>query len=280
MTSSEHTPRTIVLTGASDGIGTAAVRTLANRGDRVIAVGRSRAKTAAVAREAGAEPLTADFARLDDVRALAEQVAARTDRVDVLVNNAGAVLGRRALTVDGHEGTLQVNHLAPFLLTHLLRDRLTAAGRATVVTTSSAAHRFGRLDLDDLDHTRGYTPNRAYGRAKLANILFTRGLHDRWYDDGVRAVAFHPGMVATNFAASSGSWFRLAYRTPLRRLLLTTSEEGGSYLTWFVDGEPGRTWEPGEYYDLRRHVPVPETADTALVDGLWELSAERVGVSG
>lgn len=271
--------RTIVITGASDGIGAAAARELAGRGERVVVVGRSPEKTAAVARDIGAEHLVADFARLDDVRELAARLEDRVDQVDVLVNNAGLVAGRRALTVDGHETTFQINHLAPFLLTTLLLDRLRAAGRSTVVTTSSAAHRVGRIDLDDLDSARGYTPTRAYGTSKLANILFTRGLHARHADDGVAAVAFHPGTVATNFSAASTSWFRLVYRTPLRRLLLTTAEEGGSHLTWFVDGEPGRTWLPGEYYDLRRHaVPAPPAMDEALVDGLWRRSAELVGV--
>ncbi len=271
--------RTIVITGASDGIGAAAARELAGRGERVVVVGRSPEKTAAVARALGAEHLVADFARLDDVRELAAHLEDRVDQIDVLVNNAGGIFGRRTLTRDGHETTFQVNHLAPFLLTSLLLDRLRAAGTSTVVTTSSAAHRFGRIDLDDLDAERGYSANRAYGTSKLANILFTRGLHARHAHDGVAAVAFHPGTVATNFSAASTSWFRLVYRTPLRRLLLTSADEGGSHLVWFVDGEPGRTWLPGGYYDLRRHAaPTPQALDDALVDGLWRRSAERVGV--
>lgn len=271
--------RTIVLTGASDGIGAAAARELAGRGERVIVVGRSPGKTAEVARSVGGEHLTADFARLDDVRELAQRITARVDRLDVLVNNAGGVFGRRSVTADGHETTFQVNHLAPFLLTHLLRDRLRAAGAATVVTTSSAANRFGRIDLDDLDAARRHSPNRAYANSKLANVLFTRGLHARAHDDGIAAVAFHPGTVATSFASGSTSWFRLVYRTPLRRLLLTTSAEGGSHLAWFVDGSPGTTWLPGEYYDLRRlAAPNPQAADDRLVDGLWRRSAEMVGV--
>ncbi|WP_308121740.1 SDR family NAD(P)-dependent oxidoreductase [Actinotalea ferrariae] len=272
-------PRTVVITGASDGIGAAAARELAARGERVVVVGRSPEKTAEVARGIGAEHLTADFARLDDVRALADELAARVDRIDVLVNNAGGIFGRRTVTADGHETTFQVNHLAPFLLTHLLRDRLRAAGRASVITTSSVANRFGRIDLDDLENERGYSPNQAYGSSKLANILFTRGLHARAHDDGVAAVAFHPGTVATNFASASTSWFRLIYRTPLRRLVLTTAEEGGSHLTWFVDGTPGTTWEPGAYYELRRlAAPNPQAADDGLVDELWRRSAAMVGV--
>ncbi|WP_182113109.1 MULTISPECIES: SDR family NAD(P)-dependent oxidoreductase [unclassified Actinotalea] len=272
------TGRTIVITGASDGIGAAAARDLAARGERVIVVGRSPQKTADVARGIGAEHLVADFARLDDVRALAAALVERTDRIDVLANNAGGVFGRRELTVDGHETTFQVNHLAPFLLTRLLLDRLRAAGTSTVVTTSSAANRFGRIDLDDLESERGSTPSRAYGASKLANILFTRGLHARHAADGVAAVAFHPGTVATGFAAGSTSVFRLVYRTPLRRFLLTSAEEGGSHLAHFVDGAPGVDWLPGEYYDLRRQAaPNPQALDDRLVDGLWERSAAMVG---
>lgn len=271
--------RTIVITGASDGIGAAAARELAARGERVIVVGRSAQKTADVARAVGAEHLVADFTRLDDVRELAEQIRHRVERLDVLANNAGGIFGRRALTPDGHETTLQVNHLAPFLLTHLLLDLLRADGGAAVVTTSSVANRFGRIDLDDLDGRRRYSPNQAYANSKLANILFTRGLHARTAGEGVAAVAFHPGTVATNFAAGSTSWFRLLYRTPLRRWVLTRPEEGGGHLAWFVDGAPGTTWVPGEYYDLRRRaVPNPQAADDRLVDALWARSAARVGV--
>lgn len=273
--------RTIVITGASDGIGAAAAGDLAARGERVVVVGRSRQKTAEVARGIGAEHLTADFARLDDVRSLAEQIAARVDRLDVLVNNAGGIFGQRTVTADGHETTFQVNHLAPFLLTHLLGDQLRAAGTSSVITTSSAANRFGRIDLGDLQAERRYSPNRAYAASKLANIMFTRGLHARAHGTGTTAVAFHPGTVATNFASASTSWFRLVYRTPLRRLLLTSAEEGGSHLVWFVDGGPDPTLVPGAYYDLRRlAAPNPQAADDRLVDELWSRSAAMVGVQG
>ena len=161
--------RTVVVTGASDGIGAEAARELAAAGDHVVVVGRSPAKTAALATELGTDHLVADFSRLDDVRVLADAPLAGCPRIDVLANNAGAIFaGTRSTTTDGHESTFQVNYLAPFLLTELLHDRLVES-RATVVNTSSiAGGRFGRLDLDNLESTRGYSAARAYGSSKLA----------------------------------------------------------------------------------------------------------------
>src|SRR5512133_564318 len=176
--------RTIVITGASDGIGAAAARALGIAGDRVVIVGRSPQKTEAIAAELGVDHFVADFSRLDEVRTLASDLLKRYPRIDVLANNAGGIMGDRELTVDGHEKTMQVNHLAPFLLTTLLMDRLLAS-RAAVINTSSAANRFGRINLDDLDNERKYSANKAYGDAKLANILFTRELHRRYSASGI-----------------------------------------------------------------------------------------------
>ena len=273
--------QTILITGASDGIGAASARTLAAKGHRVLIVGRSAAKTAAVAKETGAEPFVADFARLDDVRALAEQVKAGLDgHLDVLANNAGGIFGDRTLTDDGHEYTFQVNHLAPFLLTHLLLDELRASG-STVINTSSVASRlFGQLDIDDLGNLRNYSPAKAYGDAKLANILFTRGLHARFHDQGINTMAFHPGNVATNFAADTTNLMRLLYHTPLRRLLLISAEKGGSNLTWAIEGQPGLDWQSGAYYDERKLATRvnPQINDATLVGQLWDRSAQLVSV--
>lgn len=274
--------KTILITGASDGIGAASARTLTAKGHRVIIVGRSATKTAAVAKETGAESFVADFARLDDVRALAEQVKACLDgRLDVLANNAGGIFGDRTITTDGFEYTLQVNHLAPFLLTHLLLDEVRAAGGAVVNTSSIASRLFGHLDMDDLGNERSYSPAKAYGDAKLANILFTRGLHARVHDQGINTVAFHPGNVATNFAADTTNLMRFLYHTPLRRLALISADKGGANLTWAIEGRPGTDWRSGEYYDERRLATRvnPQIHDAALVDQLWDRSAEMVGVT-
>lgn len=274
--------QTILITGASDGIGAASARTLMAKGHRVIIVGRSAVKTAAVAKQTGAESFVADFARLDDVRAVAEQIKASLDgRLDVLANNAGGIFGDRIVTTDGYEYTFQVNHLAPFLLTHLLLDELRAAGGAVINTSSIASRLFGNLHLDDLGNERSYTPSKAYGDAKLANILFTRGLHARFHDQGINTMAFHPGTVATNFAAGTTDLMRFLYHTPLRRLVLISAEKGGANLTWAIEGKPGTDWRSGEYYDQRKLATRvnPQINDTTLVDGLWDRSAAMVGVT-
>ena len=276
------TAKTIVLTGASDGIGAAAARQLAATPHRLILVGRSAEKTEAVAAETGAEHFTADFARLDDVRALAQKIADAVGDggIDVLANNAGGIFGDQTPTVDGFEKTMQVNHLAPFLLTNLLLPRLLQAEGA-VVNTSSIAHRlFGHLDVDDLDNARRFSPNKAYGDAKLANVLFAKSLHTRFHAQGLSAVAFHPGTVRTNFAAESSSIMRLLYRTPLKHVMLIGPDKGGATLRWFIDGTPDETWFSGAYYDERVLTTKvnPQVNDAALADALWQRSAELVGV--
>lgn len=274
--------KTIVITGASDGIGAAAARQLADSGHRLLLVGRSAEKTRAVADDTGAEALTADFARLDDVRALAGRIddLLGDDGLDVLANNAGGIFGDRTPTVDGHEKTIQVNHLAPFLLTNLLLPRLLRS-RGAVINTSSVGHRlFGDLDVDDLDNERRFRANKAYGDAKLANVLFAKSLHTRFHADGLSAVAFHPGTVRTNFAADSSSLMRLIYRSFLGRLMLTGVEEGGSILRWFIEGTPDETWFSGAYYDERTlsNRVNPQVDDPALAEALWQKSAELVGI--
>lgn len=275
--------KTIVITGASDGIGAAAARQLAASGDRLILVGRSPEKTAAVAKEAGAEFFAADFARLDDVRELAAKLADAVgdDGIDVLANNAGGIFGDRTPTVDGHEKTIQVNHLAPFLLTSLLLPQLRRAD-AAIINTSSVGHRlFGHIDVDDLDNRRKFSANKAYGDAKLANVLFTKSLHTKFHAEGLSAVAFHPGVVGTNFAAGSSSVMRVLYRTPLRRLLTISADKGGETLRWFIDGTPDETWFSGAYYDERELSTRtnPQVDDAALAEALWRKSAELVGLT-
>ncbi|MEV7630748.1 SDR family NAD(P)-dependent oxidoreductase [Actinoplanes sp. NPDC089786] len=158
--------KTIVITGASNGIGAAAARRLTNAGHHVVIVGRSAQKTAAIAREIGADHHVADFSRLDDVRRLAAAVDARYAHVDVLANNAGAYFPEPTRTVDGFQATFQVNHLAPFLLTRLLMDKLITS-RAAVIQTSSAGARMGRVDQDDFERDKNFNPRVAYATAKL-----------------------------------------------------------------------------------------------------------------
>ena len=261
--------RTIVITGASDGIGAAAARYLARAGDRIVVVGRSPGKTAAVGAELGVDYFVSDFAEL------AAALREKYPRIDVLVNNAGGIMRGHELTVDGHEKTFQVNHLAPFLLTSELLDILSAS-RATIINTSSAANGFGRLDLTDLNSERSYSTNRAYGTAKLANILFTAELQNRYGKDGIAAAAFHPGVVATNFAAESTSWFRHAYKTVFNRFLIS-AEQGADTLVWLATSTPGRDWVPGAFYVKRALAKANKQAyDAELARSFWDRSLELV----
>ena len=268
--------RTIIITGASDGIGAAAARTLAKRGENVVVIGRSPEKVARVAADVGGDSFVADFSRLDEVRDLAAQLLDRYPRIDVLVNNAGGVFAERTTTVDGHELTLQVNHLAPFLLTNLLLDRLITS-KASVVNTASTAHLRGRIDLSDVDLTTKWSAWRAYSNSKLANVLFTRGLHRRFVLQGVSTASFHPGVVASNFGASSGGLTKWFYASALGKRLLIDSDAGADTLIWLAEGTPPRDWASGLYYDKRRPAKIATQArDDRFVDAFWDVSAELV----
>jgi NAD(P)-dependent dehydrogenase (short-subunit alcohol dehydrogenase family) len=271
--------RTIVITGASDGIGAVAARELARAGERVVVVGRSPDKTRAVAEEIGAPAYVCDFADLGQVRALAEQLRAAHPRIDVLVNNAGAIMGGFERTVDGHEKTLQVNHLAPFLLTNLLLDQLVSSHARVINTASTAAKRFGSLDLDNLENERGYDAIKAYGDAKLDNILFTRELHRRYGAHGIATVAFHPGNVASNFASDTTSSWRFIYNTPLRHLMLISPRRGAQPLLRLAEGRPGVDWQSGAFYVKTKIASSgPQADDASLAAALWNRSAEMVGL--
>ncbi|GHE07035.1 SDR family NAD(P)-dependent oxidoreductase [Klenkia taihuensis] len=274
------TQRTIVLTGASDGIGAAAARKLAARGERLLLVGRSAEKLAAVAGPLQAESFVADFAHLSQVRDLATWVQDRTDRIDVLANNAGGVFGERVVTVDGNERTMQVNHYAHFLLTHLLLGTLQASNTAVVNTSSIGSRAFGKLDMADLDQAGKYKPMKTYGDSKLANILFTKGLVARHGAEGITSIALHPGNIASNFGQTGSVWMRAVYKTPVRHLL-GSPEKGADNLLWAIDGTPGTTWTSGEYYENEKtpRKPNPQQNDRALIDAFWAESARRVGIT-
>ncbi|MEV4847175.1 SDR family NAD(P)-dependent oxidoreductase [Micromonospora matsumotoense] len=265
--------RTVVVTGASSGIGLAASVALARRGDRVALVGRDPARLQAAGdrvREASGERpelFRADFAVLDDVRGLAERLRAAYDRIDVLANNAGAIVLEPLTTVDGFELSIQANHLASFLLSNLLIDRV---GR--LVVTASGAHRSGTLDPDDLNAAlRRYRPMRAYGTSKQANILFAAEAARRWPD--VPAYSFHPGVVRTRFGADS----RLV-ALGMRVLPFRSPEKGAETLLWLANQPASRLVDGGYYADRRLRRPWPRAADPALAARLWTASAKAVGI--
>ena len=272
--------RTVLVTGASDGIGAEAARVLAGKGATVLVTGRSADKLRPVAEAVGTEPLVADFSRLDDVRRLAAEVRERTSKLDVLLNNAGGTFAPSKRTHDGHEPNFQVNHLAPFLLTNLLHDRLAAAGSSLVVNTSSIGNLVGKIVLDDLDYEhRRAREFPAYGTGKLMNIVFTRGIAQRWSSDGIVSVAVHPGPVGSSFGRDS--WLvGLAYRSPLKRLATISVPDGAAPLIALAE----RGADPavdGRYFS--RFTPDGrergQASDQAVIDGLWERSAALVGLA-
>ena len=271
------TGRTVLVTGASDGIGAEAARALASRGATVHVTGRSADKLRPVAEAVGTEPLVADFSRLDDVRRLAEQVGERVERLDVLLNNAGGTFSPKHVTHDGHEPNFQVNHLAPFLLTNLLRPQLAAAGSSLVVNTSSIANLMGKVVLDDLDYERRRALEfPAYGTGKLMNIVFTRGISQRWSDDGIVSVAVHPGPVGSSFGRDS--WLvGLLYRSPLKRLATISVPDGAAPLVMLAERGPDPDLD-GRYFSRfnPRGLEHRQARDQQIIDGLWERSAALV----
>lgn len=271
--------KTVVLTGASDGIGAAAARELAKAGAHVVPVGRSPQKTARVADELGVVGEIADFARLDDVRSLAARIRARCPRIDVLINNAGGVFAKKLVTQDGNERTFQVNHLAPYLLTRLLQGPLRHSGARVVTTASSAAH-LGRLRIEDLvpgAQSKGiYIGFRAYSTTKLANVLFAAELARRWPE--VASTSYHPGPVASQFGRGSGV-VGFVFAVPQFRALIRTPEQGADTMLWLASADDSEGRYSGGLFTDRRLMRAPrQTADASLASDLWELSADLVGL--
>jgi NAD(P)-dependent dehydrogenase (short-subunit alcohol dehydrogenase family) len=269
----------VVLTGATRGIGRAAAIELARRGAEVALVGREPDRVREVADEAaaagGGAPVhqhVADLLLMSDVRRLADELRESYPRVDVLANNAGALFASRQLTSEGFERTFALNHLAPFLLTNLLRDRLTG-GR--VVATTSDAHEGGRLDLDDLQSERSYAAMRVYGTTKLCNILFTRELARRAPE--LHANCFHPGVVRTGFGKNeNGIWKVL---TTVAGPFFRSPERGARSLVWLALSEDAAALN-GEYVqDEKVATPSAQAQDDELARGLWERSAELAGLA-
>ena len=269
--------KTIVITGGSDGIGYAAARALVKAGQNVIIVGRNPEKTARAAGELGVPYHLSDYARLSDVVRLAGELN-QYDRIDVLANNAGGAQNERKLTEDGFERTFQINLLAQFLLTNLLLDKL-AASHATVIQTASiAANLFGAdFDPADPESEKLYTPFRAYGRAKLEDILFTRELQRRYGDRGICAVAFEPGVVRTNFGSESVAFVRFCYHTPLKYLFTISPEKSARRLTRLALGAPGADFTPGEVYSCKKPLKLKfRDPDGSAARTLWDACESRL----
>jgi NAD(P)-dependent dehydrogenase (short-subunit alcohol dehydrogenase family) len=280
--------RTVVVTGASSGIGLAAAEALAGAGDEVVLLGRhpERLRRAAerVGRAAGRPAATyrADFAVLDEVRAVGGRLAADHPRIAVLVNNAGLLAAWSRPTVDGLDRTMQVNHLAGFLLAHLLLDPLRASaesvhGPARLITTASVAEAWGWLDVDrpGAPHLRNRSRWLAYGSSKQANVLFTAEAARRWTRLGIVPTCFFPGLVQTRFARSS-LLFSLARPLPV---VVTTPARGADTLVWLATDDEALV--PGGYFAYRAPFgATPRSTDPGRARRLWESSLDAVGVKG
>ncbi|MFF5213205.1 SDR family oxidoreductase [Streptosporangium sp. NPDC000396] len=264
-----------VITGASAGIGEAAAVELAGRGQQVVLVGRNPAKVARVAERiravSGTTPdtLTCDYTSLEDVRRLGAELLSRYPRIDILINNAGVMTTERTLTRDGHETTIQVNHLAPFLLTNLLLDRVT--GR--VITTSSRAAKTGRVDPADLNRERRrWSGWLQYGDSKQANALFTVELARRLSGTGVTATCFHPGVIKTEFAPKTFMMWMVKNIPGMGQ----TAEEGARTMVHLATHPDGAAY-PGRYFAKSAPASVPKgMIDPTLARTLWDASAAAV----
>jgi NAD(P)-dependent dehydrogenase (short-subunit alcohol dehydrogenase family) len=269
--------KTVVITGATSGIGEVVALRLAAMGARIIIVARDRARgRATLAKLDAAAPGRghvahyADLLRLGEVERVGAEIAAAEPHIDVLVNNAGAIFSRRAVTADGLERTFALNHMAYFVLTQALTERLIASAPARVIDTASNAHRKGRLDFADLQGAKSYSPSVAYGTSKLANILFTRELARRLAGRGVTANSFSPGFVATRFGNQAGGLAAIYLR--VAKLFARTQEQGAETLVWLASS-PDVAAISGEYfYRGQRGRLTLEAQDDALARRLWDVS--------
>jgi NAD(P)-dependent dehydrogenase (short-subunit alcohol dehydrogenase family) len=266
---------THAVTGATDGIGQQTALELARKGAHVLVHGRTEQKAAAAcasikrdAPEARVSPVWGDLSKLTEVRALAGQIAQLAPKLDVLVNNAGVFMRTREVSVDGHELTLQINHLAPFLLTTALRPQLEAAAQGRVVNVSSMAHARGRVVLDDLESARAFEGYAAYGLSKLLNIHFTHELARRWSGTRVTTSALHPGVITTKLLKTGFD-------------MSGASLESGARTSVFCATEPGLAKVSGRYYsDAREAKAAPHATNAELEATLWELSEQMIAARG
>ena len=272
----------VVLTGATNGIGLAAAIELGRRGADLTLVARNPSRAAEAVRRISAvskgsipDVMLADLASQSSIRQLAAELLARYPRIQVLVNNAGAIYAQRQMTADGVELTWAVNHLAPFLLTNLVLDRMKTSRPARIVTTSSGAHEGARIPFDDLNAQRswggaGFT---RYGETKLANVLFTAELARRLEGTGVTANAFHPGFVATGFNRNNGVLMRLGMA--ISRPFARSPQKGAETLVWLVDSEEASDLNGAYVFDRRPVAPSPAAQDVEAARRLWQVSEEQ-----
>jgi len=275
--------KTVVITGGTSGIGEVAALELAQMGARIVLVGRDKPRaqtTLARLRERGpglAHTVHyADLTRLAEMKRVAAQIAGAEPRIDVLINNAGAMFAARRVTEDGLERTFALNHMAYFVVTAGLRERLTASAGARIVNTASDAHRGAMLDFDNLQSEKGFGAMQAYGRSKLCNILSRRALARRLHGTGVTANCLHPGFVATRFGDQSGGL--ISHMVWLAKYFAIPPTEGAKTVVYLASS-PEADGVSGKYfYKCRATTPSPAAEDDQAASALWERSVELAGV--
>jgi NAD(P)-dependent dehydrogenase (short-subunit alcohol dehydrogenase family) len=277
--------KVIVITGATSGIGQVAAERLGGMGARMVLVARDKVRgEAALARLRERAPGIAhrihyaDLSRLREMKRVAAEIAAAESRIDVLINNAGALFNSRQVTEDGLELTFATNHVAYFVLTHGLRERLIASAPARVVNTASDAHKGTRLDFDDLQSAKGYRGFTVYGRSKLCNILYTRELVSRSASTGIVANCLHPGFVATRFGDQSGG--PLSYGVRIAKTFAISPEKGAETIVYLASSPEVANVSGGYFYKCRPATPSPEAQDDAAANRLWLETARLAGIEG
>jgi NAD(P)-dependent dehydrogenase (short-subunit alcohol dehydrogenase family) len=287
MTQSRSGPmagRTVLVTGGTGGIGKATALGLAGMGAHLAITGRDRGRTEAAAREIGAagggpvDVFVADLSAQSQVRRLADEVLQRLSRIDVLVNNVGGYWNTRHVTADGLERTFALNHLAPFLLTDLLLDRLKRSAPARVVTVSSNAQAMGQIDFDDLQGERSYSGARAYNQSKLANVMFTYELARRLQGTSVTANALHPGVVSTSFGAEDPGQVQRLF-VPFMRPFMKAPAQGAA-TSIYLASAPELAQVTGRYFaNSKPKRSAQRSYDEAAAARLWQVSADLVGLT-
>jgi NAD(P)-dependent dehydrogenase (short-subunit alcohol dehydrogenase family) len=277
--------KTVLITGGTGGIGRATAIGLATMGARVGITGRDRARAEEAAdairrqsNDAAVDVFVADLSSQSEVRRLARDVLAAYPRLDVLINNVGGFWAHRHVTADGLEHTFALNHLAPFLLTNLLIERLRASAPARIVTVSSGAQSMGRIDFDDLMGEVRYSGQRAYNQSKLANVMFTYELARRLDRSGVTANALHPGVTSTAFGAEDGVRVMAPIIAALRPFM--RSAKRGAETSVFLASSPDAAGVSGRFFESRKaRASQKASYDSATAARLWEVSADLVGLA-
>lgn len=278
----EMNGKVVVITGATSGIGLVAAEKLAGMGARLVLIARDRSRgegTVAKLRSVGPGAAHAvhyaDLSTIAEMKRVAGEIAAAEPRVDVLINNAGALFSSRQVTADGIERTFATNHMSYFVVTLGLAERLRATPGARVINTSSDAHKGRHLDFDDLQSTKDYRGFPVYGRSKLCNILFTRELARRWADTGVTANSLHPGFVATRFGDSSGGFFQ--HGIQVAKLFAISPEKGAETIIYLASSDEVAKVTGKYFYKCRAVNPTSDAQDDAAARRLWEESARLAG---